>query len=183
MESGSQSWDGCRLKSQQTHDLRAREFLSQRNPTGICDPHREIAIAKLTVAEATAAIVQPAVVPPICNGAQIWHAFGFVLVLSAFLSQGGASSLRVGQPRWPEDRCLRCNRPIPPNVICRSSRNVRVWQRAPSRCANRWLRFPARDRAILTEPPIRIHVAHFTFGFVFHVFLRPTDHSVLGRNS
>jgi hypothetical protein len=99
MDSGSQSCAGRRLMSRQTHDLRAQIFLHQRNPMGLCDPHRGIAIAKLNVAEATAATVQPAVVPPIWNEAQIWHAFGFVLVLSAFLSQGGASGLRVGQPR------------------------------------------------------------------------------------
>jgi hypothetical protein len=53
----------------------------------------------LNVPAATVATVQPVVVPPFWNGVQIGHAVGFVLPLSAFLSQGGASSLRVGQPR------------------------------------------------------------------------------------
>jgi hypothetical protein len=96
MDTGSQSWTGCRLMSRQTHDLRAQKFLNQRNPMGLCGPHRGIAIAKLNVAAAT---VQPALVPPIWNEALFRHAFGFVLVLSAFLSHGGASSLWVGKPR------------------------------------------------------------------------------------
>src|SRR4051794_4401447 len=43
--------------------------------------------------------------------------------------------------------------------------------------------FPGGFLQILTQVFIRNYVAHLTVCFVFHVFLRPTDHSGLGRGN
>src|SRR4051794_19839609 len=122
MDTGSEPWTGWRLMSRQTQDLRAQKFLIQRNAMGLCGAHRAKAIVQRRVSEAAAATVQLAVVPPIWNETLILHAFGFFWCFQRFSREARpacGSASRVA----PDDRCLRCNRPIPHNEICRSGRN------------------------------------------------------------